>query len=592
MPSGILLLWPERQRSEARALAAQAVRQAPERAPITVAIAGGDEPVALADARLDNAHELRNQLGISSTTSDGEILAEALSAWGTSFTDHLIGDFAWVSWDPGERELLLVRDHMGIRPLVYARYRDGFAAGTDVRCLRALPGVDLSEDDLFVAMYLTDLFLDCERTIYRGIRRVPPAHIMRVRHFGLSAHLRRYWELPKEDLELSAESQYLERFRDTFLDAVRSRLPPDGQVATELSGGLDSTVVTAAAAEEVAPQPVLSLAASFAGPRYAGSSADEGNYRTWTRTDPRLRLLELPAEKAITLRGVHRLLDSGGLPLAQVMELIRLQLWDTARAHGYSVILDGFDGDTAINYGFERLTGLLLRGRIGTLGRELQASFRVAGWRGLREAAVLMIYPSYHRIRSRFRLPHTIESSVASRRLLEDSGFIDRFRSLERVAPGDVRGDHVLELLSGDTALSIERCEFAAVAAGIEIRHPFFDRRLVELAVSLPSKFLFRNRMPRWIERQALTDFGPDFVLWRHDKGGMPPEMASEVLDLLGFRKAPIRLAEPIDAWLDHSALSSTWRSWTATRDIEAAYALYPAAVLSRWASRVHALHP
>lgn len=579
MPGSILILWPADPRLDTTTQIAEARAAAPEREPTRVLIAGGVQARTVADVRLDNAQELRTQLGLPASSGDEQILDAAFGRWGLGFPEHLAGDFTWARWDPGLRQLVLIRDHMGIRPLVYARYRDGFAASTDIRSVRALPGVDVRWDELYAAMSFTDIWLNRETTFHVGIRRLTPGSIAKVRDAGKTIKVHNYWQLPTDDLQLSTEAEYLECFRDLFLAAVRCRLPRDGCVATELSGGLDSTVVTAAVASMMPGGAFPALAASFAEGRYDHGTYDEGSHRSWARDDPRIQLLEIPASRMMTARAIDHLMATHGTPMAPVMDLVRLHLWNEAAGRNASTIVDGFDGDTTINYGFERLMQLTRGGHGITLGRETVAAYRKAGIRGLYETWLLLTNSTLHSLAVHVRDPRPIRESLASRELLRRSGFLEAVRASPRAQPGDVRAEHALDVRSGTTALAIERLETVAAATGVEIRHPFFDRRLVEFCVSLPSVLLFRERMPRWIQRAALEGMGPGSVLWRHDKGGMPGRLADEALAALGAGTATPspELGDLIDLRRT-SELLGRWR-----KDKVSANILYPIFKLNRW---------
>ena len=579
MPGSILILWPTDPTIDTARQVAVARAAATEREPTNVLIAGGNEPASVADVRLDNASELRGLLSLAPSSSDEEILDAAFARWGQRFPEHLAGDFTWARWDPLTRELLLARDHMGIRPLVYARYQDGFAASTDIRSLRSLPGVDVRWDELYIAMSFTDIFLDRESTFHVGIKRLTPGSTARVQDAGRSVKVHVYWHLPTDDLRLSTEGEYVERFRELFLEAIRCRLPRDGCVATELSGGLDSTVVTAAIASMMSGRPLPAIAASFAEARYEGGRHDEGSHRTWARADPRIELLEIPASRMMTLRAVDQLMAVHGTPMAPVMDLVRLDLWNEAAGRGASTVFDGFDGDTAVNYGFERLMQLARGGHVITLGRETIAAYRKAGTRGLYETGLLLSNSTMHTLARHVRDPKPIRDSLASRDLLRRSGFLERCRAMPGARPGDVRVEHTLDLRSGTIALAIERLDVVATAAGVGIRHPFFDRRLVEYCVALPSDLLFRERMPRWIQRAALQGLGPASVLWRHDKGAMPARLADEALAALGATSGalPAELGDLVD--LDRaSEVLGRWRSERVSANI-----LYPVFAYRRW---------
>jgi asparagine synthase (glutamine-hydrolysing) len=584
MPGSILALWPADPRVDVSPQIDAARSAAPERAPMRVLVVDPEHDRSVADVRLDDAASLRSQLGLPSSADDAQILDAAWERWGDRFPEHLVGDFAWAKWHAARQELVLVRDHMGIRPLAYARYRDGFAACSDMRALRALPGVDLRWDELYIAMSFTDIWLNHTSTPYLGITRLPPGTIARVRHEGTSIQVHDHWQLPEHDLQLPTESDYLERFRSLFLEAVACRLPAPETVASELSGGLDSTVVTAALADLRPDPPLLALAASFAEPRYEAGVFDESQHRRWAADDPRIELREVPASQVVTVGAIDRLMAVHGGPVASVMDLVRLRLWQEARARGSTVVFDGFDGDTTVNYGFERLAGLARRGHLITLAKETHAAYRRAGRVGLRETAILLTISTAHALVRRVREPGAVRRTVATRDLLERSGFLDGLRALPIAVPGDVRREHSLDIRSGTIALAIERLDVVACAAGVDVRHPFFDRRLVEFCIALPPDLLFRERMPRWIQRAALEGLGPESVVWRHDKGAMPNRLGEEALDALGA--STTSPPENVSSVVDSDVVMASLARWRADRNPTDATVLYPAYTLGRWGAK------
>jgi asparagine synthase (glutamine-hydrolysing) len=197
---------------------------------------------------------------------------------------------------------------------------------------------------------------------------------------------------------------------------------------------------------------------------------------------------------------------------------------------------------------------------------------------------VLLTNSSLHSLSSRVRPPRAIRDSLVSPALLERSGFWDRYHAAPGPRIGDVRDEHILDVLSGNIALATERLEVTALAAGVQVRHPFFDRRLVEFCVGLPPDLLFRARMPRWIERAALEGFGPALVLWRHDKGGMPNGLAEEALTLLDTSiDDPL---DGLDAYVDVEAVQRMRVAWQARRGPIEAVALYPLYEFARWRRR------
>ena len=201
--------------------------------------------------RLDARDELGSLLsdrsqGPTGDISDAEFCLHAYAAWGDAFLDHLAGDFCFVLWDDARKRLICARDQLGIRSLFHAE-----AAGTwfvsdslDWIASQALVARDL--DDTWIADFLTvGHSLEVERTVYRHIRRLAPAHVLTIS--GAGATMRRYWRLDiGEPLYFRDRRQYAERFLDLLSKSIADRLPA-GRVGIAMSGGLDSTTLAACA---------------------------------------------------------------------------------------------------------------------------------------------------------------------------------------------------------------------------------------------------------------------------------------------------------------------------------------------------------
>jgi asparagine synthase (glutamine-hydrolysing) len=199
--------------------------------------------------RLDRREELKLKLPAhvqhgSSTVSDARLCLHAYAKWGEQCVDHLAGDFSFVLWDEKDQRLFGARDQMGVRPLFFAR---GAASGFIGDSLDWVAGRETFGDvldDYWIADFLTIGFCrEFDRTVYRDVKRLPPAHVLRWSHGG--AELRRYWRLEvSEPLYLPRRGDYTERFRELVGRAIADRMPK-GRVGIAMSGGIDSTAMAA-----------------------------------------------------------------------------------------------------------------------------------------------------------------------------------------------------------------------------------------------------------------------------------------------------------------------------------------------------------
>lgn len=191
-------------------------------------------------------HELEERGHIFRTHSDTEVLLHAFVEWGTACVNHLNGMFAFALWDESQQQLLLARDHMGVKPLYYAQRGSAVLFGSELKALLAHPLIKAEVD----VAGLTELFSfrpapgSC---VYRDVYELRAAHLAVCNHSGV--HITRYWSLQSlphtDDLATTAG-----HVRELLEDAVRHQLVADVPVVSLLSGGLDSSCLTMLAARE------------------------------------------------------------------------------------------------------------------------------------------------------------------------------------------------------------------------------------------------------------------------------------------------------------------------------------------------------
>lgn len=202
------------------------------------------------DARRDLEARLGDRLGDrADAIPDGLLCLHAYAAWGERFVDFLTGDFSFTIWDDAQRCLIGVRDQLGVRTLFHARHGNSFFLSDSLDWIVEWSGVGRDLDDHWIADFLTIGFSrEFQRTVYRDIRRVVPAHLVKVNAAGPT--FRRYWQLDiAEPLRFRDRRTYTERFRELVSQSIADRLPTTGRLGICMSGGLDSTTLAACAVE-------------------------------------------------------------------------------------------------------------------------------------------------------------------------------------------------------------------------------------------------------------------------------------------------------------------------------------------------------
>jgi asparagine synthase (glutamine-hydrolysing) len=205
------------------------------------------------------AAELREAGHRFRTKSDTEVIVHAWEQWGEGALARLSGMFGLAVWDTVSRTLWLARDRAGIKPLHYTEAGGRLLFGSEIKSLLADPGVQRHIDPQALDHYCSFLYTPADRSIFAGIRKLPPGHALRWRDGQLRTW--QYWELPAESFDGSAQ-EAAARLRVLLRDAVRSHMVSDVPLGAFLSGGVDSSVVVALMAE-ASPRPVKTFSIGF-----------------------------------------------------------------------------------------------------------------------------------------------------------------------------------------------------------------------------------------------------------------------------------------------------------------------------------------
>lgn len=199
--------------------------------------------------RLDRRDELCALLQASQADSDARLCLKAYEHWGEDCVARLYGDFCFALWDGGRRRLFCARDRLGVRPLFHARAGATWFVGDSLDVVARQSGLTHELDDFWIADFLTGPYcLDIDRTVYKHVKRLAPAHRLAVSRDGVV--VRKYWTLdPMEPIFYRRPSQYIDHFHHVLARAIKDRLPDAGSVGVSMSGGLDSTTLAAKAVE-------------------------------------------------------------------------------------------------------------------------------------------------------------------------------------------------------------------------------------------------------------------------------------------------------------------------------------------------------
>jgi asparagine synthase (glutamine-hydrolysing) len=521
----------------------------------------GDQPVAdetghvvaVFNGALYKFRDLRRELEAAGHeirgTGDSPLVPHAYEQWGSGFAERLDGMFAIALWDRREERLLLVRDRLGKKPLVYARLPDGtLAFASETKALLRLPALprelDLAQLDAYLALQYVP------RSGLAAVEQVPPGTTVVVERGALRTE--RYWS-PRAAAEHHpplGEDEAVEQVRAEVTAAIRRRLVSDVPLGALLSGGIDSSIVVAAMAQAQA-EPVRTFTVGFPDPRY-----DERAHARAVAERFGTRHEELEIDAAPDLDRLAHVFDE---PFGDEAALPLLQICETTRRH-VTVALVGDGGDEVFG-GYERYRAHSLAGRVPqplaraavsvSWGRREPRSTLFRARRFL-DAAAQPPRERYARLVEVFPLE-------LRRRLWTDEARAQASASLLPAAD-DLRLVDIESYLPGDL---LPKSDLASMAVSLELRSPFLDHHVVELGLALPLelargkaalKRAFAADLPPEIVARPKTGFGVPLDRWF--RGELAP-VASDLLlarDRGLFRRAELErlLGEHADGRADH----------------------------------------
>ncbi|MGH9891844.1 MAG: asparagine synthase (glutamine-hydrolyzing), partial [bacterium] len=209
----------------------------------------GDSIVLIFNGEIYNFKELRGDLQALGarfrTASDTEVVLRAYEAWGVDCLKRLRGMFAFAIWDRRRRRLFLARDRAGMKPLVYAWDGKRLLFASEIKALLQDPCLPRDLDWEGFRDFLTLHYVPSPRSIFRAVRKLPPASYLLLDLERGEPEIHRYWDLHFAPDPRPSEAEWLEGLRDHLQDAVRSHLVSDVPIGAFLSGGMDSSTVVA-----------------------------------------------------------------------------------------------------------------------------------------------------------------------------------------------------------------------------------------------------------------------------------------------------------------------------------------------------------
>jgi asparagine synthase (glutamine-hydrolysing) len=515
----------------------------------------GHQPMLSEDGRFSltfngeiyNYRELRRELQSKSyrfrTDTDTEVLLAAFIEWGADCLQRLNGMFAFAVWDARERTLTLARDRVGIKPLYYAQVRgqngesDSFIFASEIKAILATGLVERAINLEGLNQYLTFLWTPDPHTLFRDIQKLPPAHVLTLRD-GRTMSMSEWWDISFDEIEQGrSEEWWRERVLETLERVVRMEMVADVPLGSFLSGGVDSSAIVALMKKEDDTRRVATYT--------IGIEAEDLRYDiipndvVWARRVG--KLLDTDYHEAMLKPDVVELLpelvyhmDAPAIDMAIPSYLVA-----RAARERLTVMLSGMGGDEVfagyprqlamkIAGAFDPVPQLLRRPLMKTVASALPGGLPGRFTAPLRNAkkfarsAALdfenryLGYGTYFTDQAKQRL-YTDDIRAATTGMDAYSEHRRYFARVRRAAP--LNRLLYVDLKTFLPCLNLNTTDKTSMAATLEVRVPYLNHELLEMAARMPPRLKLRGLKRKYILKRAAESLLPRDVVWRKKAG-------------------------------------------------------------------------
>lgn len=510
-------------------------------------LATGHQPIAdeqaglwcMFNGEIYNFLELRKQLEAKGysfrTNSDTEVILQAYAAYDLDFVQHLRGMFAIALWDAKRQRLVLVRDRVGKKPLFYGVNNGQLAFASEVKAFLKWPTFRRTINGQALNDYLTFLYVPSPSSIFEGIKKLPPAHLLVADCKQGSFDVRRYWNVSVTPDRSKSFEFYEEGLREVLAEAVQLRLRSDVPLGAFLSGGIDSTLIVGLMSRYISPVRTFSIGfpdARFDETAYARCAAAAfGTIHTEEVVDA----YSVPPDELCKLVWYmdEPFGDSSFIPTYWLSKSARKAV---------TVALSG-DGGDELFAGYPRYRYFQLLQRFNLVPASLrragghiaaalrravlpQSSALAERLRQVQKALVL----SEHQPEDQILAMLTYFDEANKSRLYSDAwraglnGHMSNDLLRKEIRSGSDGAEPLAGFMARDFQTNmvddvLVKVDRASMACSLEVRAPFLDHHVVEFALRIPPEYKLRNATHKLILKKAFAGLLPQEIVNRGKKG-------------------------------------------------------------------------
>lgn len=504
-----------------------------------------------------NYLELKQEIGTQKfrTSSDTEVILRAYEQWGEKCVDHFRGMFAFALWDEKKQTLFCARDRFGIKPFYYVIVDDVLFFASEIKVL--LPFVkDIATDMEGFKDYLTFQFCLGDKTLFQGIRELMPAHIMTVSRGDVNIH--RYWQVYYNLDWYHTDKYFMEKLDEVLLDSVKYHVRSDVPIGGYVSGGIDSSAISAIASEMVGSENFNGFVGKFS----EGRIYDESQFAEDVAKENDFKLYQRIITSNDFVENIEKVIYHLDMPVAGPGSFCQYMIAETASSHR-KVVLGGQGGDEIFG-GYTRYLMAYFEQCIkGAIDGTMNSGKFIVTYQSI--IPNLICLKNYKPMLKEFWSKGLFEPedrryySLVNRSAaitdcvrMEHCGNYNSYEIFEKIFnSSNVNSSSYFDRMTHfdfktllPALLHVE--DRMSMAHGLESRVPLLDHRIIELAATIPANFKLKDGDMKHIFKQVASEYLPESIKNRTDKMGFPiplnqwmkGELRDYVHDILGSSKA------------------------------------------------------
>ncbi len=483
--------------------------------------------ISFTNGRIDNRRDLQRQFGFSETNNDQQLVHALFLQQEEQTAALLSGDFAFGAYNPDSNKIYLARDHMGVKAIYYYEDDAVFAFSNSLSALSQLVKPQLSMRESFLVEMLTKVNGDPGKSCYHEISVLPPAHSLQFD--GNRCRVERYWHLRENQTTVPEDPEdIVAGLRQKLEEAVKERVAVASGVAAELSGGIDSSTVTALSAH-FAPE---TLAVSHCLSKHQlGNRFPYQDEQKWSRMvveNSHIKQLKVEAKEDWSLPAMlGRMIDIQGGLTKQGLETYVFEGMKAAKKKHCKLLLSGFGGDEMVsNAGTSRENEWAARKEFKKMRKTMRKK-RMKRHHIIKKT-IKTLLPGFLK-----NLYYTRKKSYKQLARKQHHHFVlpDKKKRYKIAKKTRQRILHFLEdlpqnqkeirrLTNEGSHLRLQYGEQAAMYLGMDYAYPLLDKELIEYYASIPGELKTKDPIHRKLIREAIQDYLPPEIAMRPDKTG------------------------------------------------------------------------